>query len=299
MTDPIINIAALEPLYLPHEMPTCHRVRAKKEGDPAEVVKGRRPSDVTIAQNLRPEVNMWHEADYPRASDTTRELLHHWFGRDHTITTSDGEVIPFRYYFCQREAIETIIYLKEVRNLDTLAGIMSEFEGENKRIAALGINPEEDQWSKYAFKIATGAGKTKVMSLAIVWSYFHTLRESYSPMAKHFVVVAPNLTVFERLKEDFGDGVIFDKDPLIPVAWKGDWNLSVVLQDEASGAVTGGTLYLTNIHRLYDTGKRQKRKDEATYDWMGPAVSKAKALDTGEVLRERITSHKQVMVLAE
>ena len=65
-------------------------------------------------------------------------------------------------------------------------------------------------------------------------------RESDSPMAKHFVVTAPNLTVFERLKTDFkpaqGGQDIFDKDPLIPVAWRGEWNMSVVLQDEASGA---------------------------------------------------------------
>ncbi|OEU76944.1 MAG: hypothetical protein BA872_04430 [Desulfobacterales bacterium C00003060] len=71
---------------------------------------------------------------------------------------------------------------------------------------ALGVNPDEDRWPKYAFKVATGAGKTKVMSFAIVWSYFHALRESDSLMAKHFVVIAPNLTVFERLKEDFGNG---------------------------------------------------------------------------------------------
>ena len=93
-----------------------------------------------------------------------------------------------------------------------------------------------------------GSRKTKVMSLAMVWSYFHALRESNSTMAKHFVVIAPNLTVFERLKMDFkpaqGGKDIFDNDPLIPVAWRGDWNLSVVLQDEATGAATGGTLYL-------------------------------------------------------
>ncbi len=297
MTSPIINLSALEPLYLPHEMPTHHRVRAKKEGEPAELVKGRRPSDIVIAQNLRHYVTEWRDTDYAGASDTTRELLYHWFGRDHTIKNIDGDVMPFRYYFCQREALETFIYLREVRGLDTLSGIVSEFGGDNREIAALGIDPEEDLWAKYAFKVATGAGKTKIMSLAIVWSYFHALRESYSPMTKHFVVIAPNLTVFERLKEDFGDGVIFDRDPLIPVAWRGDWNLSVVLQDDATGAVTGGTLYLTNIHRLYDTGKRQRKKDAETYDWMGPAVSKAKALDTGEALRERITSHKRIMVL--
>ncbi len=297
MTSPIINLSALEPLYLPHEMPTHHRVRAKKEGEPAELVKGRRPSEIVIAQNLRHYVTEWRDTDYAGASDTTRELLYHWFGRDHTIKNSEGDVIPFRYYFCQREALETFIFLREVRGLDTLSGIVSEFGGDNREIAALGIDPEEDLWAKYAFKVATGAGKTKIMSLAVVWSYFHALRESYSPMSKHFVVIAPNLTVFERLKEDFGNGAIFDRDPLIPVAWRGDWNLSVVLQDDATGAVTGGTLYLTNIHRLYETGKRQRKKDAETYDWMGPAVSKAKALDTGEALRERITSHKRIMVL--
>jgi len=297
MTSPIINLSALEPLYLPHKMPEFHRIRAKREGEPAEIIKGRRPSEIIIAQNLRRYVSEWRDADYTGASDTTRELLHHWFERDHTVKNSEGETVPFRYYFCQREAIEAFIFLREVRELDTLSGIVSEFGGDNKEIAALGIDPEEDRWAKYAFKIATGAGKTKIMSLAIVWSYFHALRESYSPMAKHFVVVAPNLTVFERLKEDFGDGTIFDRDPLIPVAWRGDWNMSVVLQDNAAGAVTGGALYLTNIHRLYDTSKRQKKKDAETYDWIGPSVSKAKALDTGEALRERITSHKRVLVL--
>lgn len=181
--------------------------------------------------------------------------------------------------------------------MNSLAAITHEFGGENGATAALGANPEEDRWARYAFKLATGAGKTKVMSLAIVWSYFHALRETDSQLARHFVVIAPNLTVFERLTDDFGNGLIFDRDPLIPVAWRGDWNLSVVLQDEASGAATGGTLYLTNIHRLYDTSRRRSRSESETYDWMGPAVSKAKALDTGEALRARVTSHQRVLAL--
>jgi type III restriction enzyme len=101
------------------------------------------------------------------------------------------------------------------------------------------------------------------------------------------------------LKTDFkpaeGGKDIFDTDPLIPVAWRGDWNMPVVLQDEASGAATGGTLYLTNIHRLYDNERRKKEAE--TYDWMGPTGSKAKALDTGAELRKRITGHARVMVL--
>lgn len=292
----IVNPEALEPLFAPWEIPTLHRARAKKEGEPAEVVKGRRPSPIVIAQNLREAVSSWRQAEYAGASDTTRELLMHWFERDHVVSGLDGQEIPFRYYFCQREAVETLIYLMEVRQLASLSQVTAEFSGPGAEIAALGIAPEEDLWPKYAFKVATGAGKTKIMSLAIVWSYFHALRESYSKMARRFVVIAPNLTVYERLKEDFGDGKIFNADPLIPEAWRGDWNLSVVLQDEASGAATGGVLYLTNIHRLYDVSKRKKKEPE-TYSWMGPPVSKAKALEASEALRERITSHRRVMVL--
>ncbi|MDH0869448.1 hypothetical protein [Agrobacterium pusense] len=136
--------------------------------------------------------------------------------------------------------------------------------------------------------------------VAIVWSYFHALRESGSEMAKHFVIIAPNLTVFERLKEDFrpegGGPDIFMTDPLVPPEWRGDWNFAVVLQDEASGASTGGILYLTNIHRLFET-RNGSRSDVETYDWAGPAVSKSKALDIGAELRDRITSHPRIMVL--
>jgi type III restriction enzyme len=295
-----VNIAALEPLYAPDQEPTTHRIRAEADGQPAKVVAGRRKTPIGVAQNLRSHVRMWRDTDYPGASDTTRELLHHWFQRDHLIDIGNDILIPFRYYFCQREAIETFIYLNEVRRITTLSGIVAEFSGYDGETISLGVNPAEDRWAKYAFKLATGTGKTKVMSLAIVWSYFHALRESDSPMTKHFVVIAPNLTVFERLKDDFkpsrGGGDIFDRDPLIPVAWRGDWNLSTVLQDEASGAAIGGSLYLTNIHRLYETSTRTRQATE-TYDWMGPNVSKAKALDTGAALRARVISHQRVMVM--
>ncbi|MBI4083801.1 MAG: DEAD/DEAH box helicase family protein [Candidatus Lambdaproteobacteria bacterium] len=301
---PIINPEALEPLYAPWEEPNVHRVRVEQpEGAPPRVIKGRRPTSIVIAQNLRPFVREWRESGYPGASDTTRTLLNHWFNRSHNGETPAGEPFEFRYYFCQREAVETFIYLKEVREIPALSRMIEEFggpEGPDKEAAVNGVSPEEDEWSRYAFKLATGAGKTKVISLAIVWSYFHALRESDSPMARHFVVIAPNLTVFERLREDFappeGGPTVIEKDPLVPPEWKGDWNLSVVVQDEAGGAVTGGALYLTNIHRLYDPKKRRGGEPD-TYPWVGPAVSRAKALDTGAELRDRITAHPRLMVL--
>ena len=297
MTSSTLNPTVLEPLFAPWQEPNTHRVRAEKSGDPAVVKQGRRASPIEVVNNLRAAVREWREAFYIGASDTTIQLLNHWFNRAHRKVMPDGEEFEFRYYFCQREAVETLIYLKEVRQIECLSQIIAEFGGANAELQALGITEDEDAWSRYAFKLATGAGKTKVMSLCIVWSYFHALRESDSEMARHFVVIAPNLTVYERLKEDFGNGRVFDEDPLIPPEWRGDWNLSVVLQDEASGAATGGTLYLTNIHRLYDTAKRKKKAEADAYAWMGPVVSKKKALDTGAALRDRITAHRRVMVL--
>lgn len=296
-----LNTTALEPLYTPWEEPDKHRERGADKDSPASIVTGRRQSRIPIAEALRHDVRGWRENDYPGASETSRLLLQYWFEREHIRNAGTEDEHQFQYYFCQREAIETFVYLKEVRQIETLSDLTGNYAGQNADIAALGITDEEDFWSRYAFKLATGAGKTKVMSLAIVWSYFHAIRETDSPMAKHFLVIAPNLTVYERLKDDFRpEGSrqnVFDSDPLIPPEWRGDWNMSVVLQDEAGGAATGGTIYLTNIHQLYVPKKRRTGANTETYDWMGPPVSKAKALETGAELRERIASHMNVLVL--
>ena len=264
MPEPLtVKAEALEPLFGAWEEPNRHRVRAPS-GEGAEIRSHRRPSPINagLVQNLRAEVKQWRDNFYFGASDTSRHLLNHWFGRAHRMHSRDADV-EFRYYFCQREAIETLVFLQEVRRVRRLSQLFAEFGGAQATAAALGITEEEDAWSRYAFKMATGSGKTKVMSLAIVWSYYHALRESDSPMAQHFVVIAPNLTVFERLKEDFrpegGGPDIFDKDPLIPIEWRGDWHLRTVLQDEVSGAATGASLYLTNIHRLFSMSLNVER----------------------------------------
>ena len=86
-----LNPSALEPLFAPWEEPHSHRVRAEKEGEPAKSVKGRRPSPIVIAQNIRGDVREWRAAFYAGASDTTRHLLDHWFNRSHRRTTPAGE----------------------------------------------------------------------------------------------------------------------------------------------------------------------------------------------------------------
>nr|MBC7244610.1 DEAD/DEAH box helicase family protein [Chloroflexota bacterium] len=293
------NASALEPLFKPWEEPTLHRLPNPTPGEPAIIAPGRRPSKVPLVRAIRAEVDAWRRGGYAGVSDTSRALLQHWFNNEHLVKTDAGDVVPFRYHWAQREAIETFIYLYELRRVRNVAELLFEFGDNQLADLALGIPPEQDCWAKYCAKIATGAGKTKIMSLAIVWSYFHSLYEPDSDLARHFVVIAPNLTVYERLKDDFENCAIFYQDPLIPDEWRSDFQMQVVLQDEPGGATTTGAIYLTNIHRLYpsrDNGGDAPREIGADAIF-GPPVVRGRALDTGESLRQRITSHSRLMAL--
>jgi len=293
------NASALEPLFKPWEEPILHRLPNPQRGQPAVIAPGRRPSKVPLVRAIRAEVDSWRRADYPGASKTSRTLLHHWFTNEHLVKTEGGEEIPFRYHWAQREAIETFIYLYEIRRVRNVAELLFEFGDNQLADLALGIPPEQDRWAKYCAKIATGAGKTKIMSLAIVWSYFHSLYEPNSDLARHFVIIAPNLTVYERLKDDFENCIIFYADPLIPDdEWRNDFQMQVVLQDAPGGATTTGAIYLTNIHRLYPSRDHQDdNPDDAISAIFGPKVVRGRALDTGEDLRRRIAAHPRLMVL--
>jgi len=292
------NASALEPLFKPWEEPTLHRLPNPERGKPAIIAPGRRPSKVPLVRSIRAEVDGWRRGGYAGVSETSHTLLNYWFHNEHLVKNESGEMIPFHYHWAQREAIETFIYLYELRRIRNVAELLFEFGDEQLADLALGIPPEQDRWGKYCAKIATGAGKTKIMTLAIVWSYFHSLYEPDSDLARHFVVIAPNLTVYERLKSDFENCAIFYNDPLIPEEWKNDFQMQVVLQDEPGGMTTTGTIYLTNIHRLYP--KRNGERDDegaTTASIFGPPVVRGRALDTGESLRRRITSHPRLMVL--
>src|SRR6266545_5591384 len=185
------NLAALEPLFKPWEEPSRYRLPNPKSGEAALIQPGRRPSKVPLVRGIRAEVDRWRRGGYAGVSATSRHLLEYWFNTEHQVIDADDNSIPFRYHWAQREAIETIIYLYELRPIRNVAELMFEFGDEALGDLALGIDPKEDQWAKYCAKIATGGGKTKVMSLAIVWSYFHSLYEPDSPLARHFVIIAP------------------------------------------------------------------------------------------------------------
>lgn len=258
------------------------------EPDPYGVRSHRRPSEGThLVDGVRAAVDAWRANGYPGASETTRRLLTFWFEEDHRRPTGE----PFRFYFCQQEAVETFIYLSEIKRAGSFADLIEYAQ------APIMIDPVETKRQRLAMKMATGSGKTMAMSLCIAWSYFHARREQDSPMATSFLVIAPNVIVFERLKSDFGDAATFRHDPLIPPEWAEDFQLTIVLQDELAPITTPGALFLTNVQRLYEPPKRKKDTDPNPVEAMvGPRVRDG-ASSSAEQLFQRIASRERVMVV--
>lgn len=105
--------------------------------------------------------------------------------------------------------------------------------------------------------MATGSGKTKVMSLVITWCCFHKLCEVDSRLATNFLLIAPNIIVLDRLRSDFDRLKIFFQDPLLPDSgyegqnWQDDFQMTLHIQDDVSIVRKTRNLFLTNIHRVY------------------------------------------------
>ncbi|MEI6847481.1 MAG: DEAD/DEAH box helicase family protein [Chlorobiaceae bacterium] len=205
-----------------------------------------------LVHKIRKEVQQWRSCGYEGASDTSRALLCWWFETEHIIPKADGTFEPFRYYFAQREAVETVIWLYEV------AGAKDKYDlirYDSSGAVSTGMFDEE--WLRLVVKMATGSGKTKVMSLFITWCFFHKLYEPDSLLATNFLVIAPNIIVLDRLRSDFEGLKIFFNDPLLPdngyqgQNWQDDFQLTLHIQDEVSIVRKTGNLFLTNIHRVY------------------------------------------------
>ncbi|MFN7305184.1 MAG: restriction endonuclease, partial [Acetobacteraceae bacterium] len=210
--------------------------------------------DLPLPNLLRDDVRRWREADYRGATLATRELLRHWSREDRER----------RLFFGQREAVETIIYLAEMR-----------FTGRSSRLRFAPKVTEEDlgrlltgvrpgpafQLSQSAeffptlvdkpadpslkplrrlcTKLATGSGKTLVAAMVIAWAF---VNRGISPESREYpnvaLLCAPNLTVKERLgvlKPDAPDNY-YDAFDLVPAKWR--------------SLLQRGTVIVENWHRF-------------------------------------------------
>lgn len=253
---------------IPDRDPTLEPVaHLRRVGDSYEIVAERRASEMLLVDRVRSTVDQWRTDGYPGASDTTRRLFAHWFEE-----SPDPE---FRLYWGQREAIETIVYLTEIRARPDVGALIDRFapsvlgtlvdkpyeieelvdgsrqlirSGEDGERYRVSVPPE--QLARYALKLATGAGKTLLMALVITWAYFHKRREKDSPLSTNFLVLAPNVIVFDRLRSDFEARKVFEERSLVPPGWILD--LKVVLRGDPAEPSASGNLFVTNIQQLYD-----------------------------------------------
>ena len=201
-----------------------------------------------LVNKIRREIKEWRNNQYEGASSTSKALLNWWFNRQHV----NDNLVEFQYYFAQREAVETVIYLYEVAKVKDKYDLM---RYDSSGAVSTGMFDEE--WLRLVVKMATGSGKTKVMSLFITWCYFHKLYEEDSQLATNFLLIAPNIIVLDRLLTDFDGLKIFFQDPLLPdngyegQNWQDDFQMTLHIQDDVSIVRKTGNLFLTNIHRVY------------------------------------------------
>jgi len=141
------------------------------ENDPGEFV------EIDLVNKIRPRVKKWRESGYPNVSPTTKRLLNFWKNSNER----EQNQTPF---FCQFEAVETAIWLVE------------SLESERQ-----GINiPGDGEWIRECLKLATGTGKTVVMSMLIAWNVLNKVANPRDARySKNILIVAPGITVRDRL----------------------------------------------------------------------------------------------------
>jgi type III restriction enzyme len=170
-----------------------------------------------FVNEFRNEVRQWRESGYqnpPGIAYVTRRLLEWWFERDDE-RKAEGK----RFFFCQREAVESVIYLYEVKKRQKM--------------------PETGDLVRYALKMATGTGKTLVMALLITWCTLHKKKVSNSSLSDNFLVIVPNLTVRDRVSGfPRGDGLdpagprnLYNAFDTVPPEYANDFDPNVIVRN--------------------------------------------------------------------
>jgi len=152
---------------------------------------------IPLVNQVRPRVDAWREAGYPGATGITKRLLEHWH---------NPEERENRLFFCQLEAIETLIWLTEAPASDKVG---------------IDIPSDGGAFSRLCSKMAAGSGKTVVMAMLIAWQVIN--KATYpqdARFSKHVFVVAPGLTVKSRLQVVLpaGKGTFYGEFNVVPPA---------------------------------------------------------------------------------
>lgn len=200
----------------PYEEPKYHW-RYDRERRSFDLVEGRRPAgyvvasgdskafddpgifvEIPLVNRIRPRVKKWREAGYPGVTSITKRLLEHW--RD------PEEFETRRFFFCQLEAVETLIWLTEAPAAER---------------TGITIPGDGGQFVRQCCKMATGSGKTIVMAMVIAWQILNKVANPQDArFLKNVLVIAPGLTVKKRLAvlEPAAQGNYYEAFSIVPSA---------------------------------------------------------------------------------
>ena len=233
--------------------------------------------DLDLVNRLRADVKRWRASNWEGATNVTKDLLRHW-------ARSDRER---RLFFCQLESVETIIFLNEIRGLRR--------DGQrgkprwNPQFTDLDFEQLVDQPSEEATKplmrmgckMATGSGKTVVMSMLIAWAFCNRGRvPSDERFPRAVLVCCPNLTIRERLqvlRVDAAGGDYFTEFDIVPGPYRDLLRSGKVLVTNwhvfapESEHVEGGRSY-TVVRKGEETAEAFARKRLGELYELGPVM---------------------------
>jgi type III restriction enzyme len=201
---------------------------------------------------IREAVKGWRADGYKGITETTRELLNFWFRTDHVLPNGNS----FRFHTAQREAMETLIFIFEIAKIKNRKELLEQFAFTQKDLRL----PPYDEFARYCLKMATGSGKTFVMSMSIVWQFANYLRGEKG-YANNFLILAPNVIVFDRLRTDFESGHVFRTLPFIPKHLLWLWDMDYYMRGDTDRSYSQGAIYLTNIQQFYERGTRKSEEE--------------------------------------
>ncbi len=212
--------------------------------------------EIKLANAIRPRVKAWREAGYPGATGVTKELLEHWYNR---------EARGYPFFFCQLEAVETLIW--------TLEAPPSERQG-------IAIPNDGGPFPRLCSKMATGTGKTIVMAMVAAWQILNKVAYPQDRrFSKNILVIAPGLTVRSRLSV------------LKPEADNSYYKEFEVVPSRKKDALRQGKVMIRNWHVLqWDTDEQIAKKK--TVDKRGALSDEAY---TREVLEEMASASNLVV----
>ena len=152
--------------------------------------------ELPLVNRIRPRVKAWREAEYPGVTGVTRKLLDHW---------NDKDARQYPFFYCQMDAIETLIWLTEAPDAEKVG---------------IDIPSDGGAFRRLCTKLCTGGGKTTVMAMLIAWMICNKVTYPQDKrFTKYVFIVAPGLTVKSRLQvlQTGGDDNYYVQFNIVPI----------------------------------------------------------------------------------